>query len=78
MKDKEMIKKINLRRNKIRNKGVKALSEFIKNHDSSLTKINLNRNLITAVGVQALLDAIHGTIRFSDIKIGYGNKATAE
>jgi Ran GTPase-activating protein (RanGAP) involved in mRNA processing and transport len=78
MKDKEIITRLNLRRNKIRNRGVKALAEFITKHDSTLTEINLNRNLITQDGVQALLNAIHGTIRFSDIKIGYGNKSTPE
>ena len=64
MKDKEMIKRLNLRRNKITNVGVKALADFISNHDNTLTEINLNRNRISQEGVQALLDAIHGNIRF--------------
>ena len=63
MKDKEMVKRLNLRRNRISCKGVKALANFLKNHDNTMVDIDLNRNRIGRMGAEALIDVVHSTIR---------------
>jgi hypothetical protein len=50
MRDKEAIKRLNLRRNKITSAGVIALARFIKKHDNTMVEINLNRNRIELKG----------------------------
>ena len=73
MKNKEMVKKINLRRNKIGNKGAIALANFIFSFDNTLQEVDLNRNWIEEEGAQHLIDAIHKTIRIERFEIGFGN-----
>jgi Ran GTPase-activating protein (RanGAP) involved in mRNA processing and transport len=63
MNDRDMIKKINLRRNKIGDEGAKALARFLTSNDDTLIDINLDRNRITEVGIDEILDAVHTTIR---------------
>ena len=48
--NKEMVKSLNLRRNKIGNKGAEAFAEFITNHDQTLVEVDLNRNRIEEEG----------------------------
>ena len=73
MKDKEMVKEINMRRNKIGNRGATALAKFIFSHDNTLQEVDLNRNWIEEEGAQKLIDAIHKTIRIEKFEIGFGN-----
>jgi Ran GTPase-activating protein (RanGAP) involved in mRNA processing and transport len=73
MKNKEMVKELNLRRNKIGNKGATALASFITNYDNTLQDVDLNRNWIEEAGAQKLIDAIHRTIRIEKFEIGFGN-----
>jgi hypothetical protein len=73
MSSREMIKKINLRRNKIGDEGAKSLARFITSTDDTLVDINLNRNRITQIGVDAILDAVHTTIRIEKCSVSYGN-----
>jgi hypothetical protein len=73
MAGREMIRKINLRRNKIGDEGAKALARFITSTDDTLVDINLNRNRITQVGIDAILDAVHTTIRIEKCACSYGN-----
>ena len=63
MTGKDMIKKLDLRKNKIGDESAKALSKFITSNDDTLIDINMNRNRLTQVGIDAILDAIHTTIR---------------
>jgi hypothetical protein len=39
-----MISELNLRRNKITNKGVQAIADFIVQFDQEITQIDLTRN----------------------------------
>jgi len=73
MKNLEMIKSINLRKNKIGNAGAKAFADFITDYDSTLIEVDLNRNYIEEEGAQKLIDAIHKTIRIEKFQMGFGN-----
>ena len=64
-----MVKELNLRRNKIGNKGATALASFITNYDNTLQDVDLNRNWIEEAGAQKLIDAIHRTIRIEKFEI---------
>ena len=52
LKNKNMVTRLNLRRNKISNEGATALADFIKNYDEVLTHIDVTRNRIGADGGQ--------------------------
>jgi Ran GTPase-activating protein (RanGAP) involved in mRNA processing and transport len=73
MRNKEQIRTLNLRKNKIGNEGAKLLAHFITHEDSTLLEVDLNRNRIEEDGAQELVDAIHKTIRIEKFHIGYGN-----
>jgi len=51
MSGREQFKKINLRKNKIRDEGAKELAKFISDFDTTLVDMNLNRNRITEAGI---------------------------
>ena len=50
-----MITRLNLRRNKITNVGAKVISQWISDHDQTLTCIDLSRNKVTRAGGEELL-----------------------
>jgi hypothetical protein len=68
-----MVRELNLRRNKISNKGAERLAKFIIDEDNTMCSINLNRNRIQVQGADKLLDAVHSSIRINNIEIGFGN-----
>ena len=78
MKNKEMIRKINVRRNKISDKGAIMLADFLMHHDTTLCEFDLTRNKIGRAGAEALVDAVHGSIRVTDVQIGFGNRIPVE
>ncbi len=78
LKDRNMICRLNLRRNKIGNEGAKALANFIKNHDTTITHLDLTRNCIGTDGGQALLDALSTTTRIVEFEIKYGNPISSK
>ena len=58
-----MVRRLNLRRNKISNDGAKKLAQFIKEDDNTLTHLDVERNRIGQDGGAALLDALSTTTR---------------
>jgi hypothetical protein len=78
MKNKEMVTKINLRKNKITNKGAIMFANFLTHHDNSVVEFDLNRNKISRAGTEALIDALHGSIRITNAKLCFGNKVPLE
>lgn len=58
LKDQNMITKLNLRKNNITNVGAKVISNWISEHDSTLTSIDLSRNKITRAGGEELLTVL--------------------
>jgi len=78
LKDREMITRLNLRRNKIGNDGAKILAKFLKDNDQSITHIDVTRNRIGADGGQALLDALQTTTRIVECEINYGNPISSK
>lgn len=68
-----LIKQLNLRRNKIGNLGAKAVAQYIKKGDKVLTNLELERNDIGDEGGEALLDAMQSNMRMEKCKLGYGN-----
>jgi hypothetical protein len=78
LKDRNMISRLNLRRNKIGNEGAKSLANFIKNHDKTITHLDLTRNCIGTDGGQALLDALSTTTRIVEFEIKYGNPISSK
>lgn len=69
-----MVCKLNLRRNKIGNRGAQLLADFIRHGDGEIYSLNLERNRVTAAGGQALLEAMRETVRLLDLKVTYGNQ----
>ena len=67
------IKSLNLRRNKIGDRGAVAISVYINEHDKTLTSLELERNQISDVGGEALLFAMQNNMRMEVCQIGYGN-----
>lgn len=69
-----MVKKLNLRKNKIGDRGVKELAKFIANLDTTLVDVNLNRNRLSEEGILFVLDAINSTLRIQNFEISFGNQ----
>ena len=63
LKGKNLIKSLNLRRNKIGDRGAKAIADYIKKGDKALTKLELERNEIGDQGGEALHDAMLTNMR---------------
>jgi len=68
-----MINELNLRRNKITNKGAFAIADLIVNHDKEITKLDITRNKITDDGAKIILIALKKLVRIRDLQIQYGN-----
>jgi Ran GTPase-activating protein (RanGAP) involved in mRNA processing and transport len=64
--NKELIRSINLRKNRIGNEGAFRIAKFMVDEDCTLVDIDLNRNRIDPEGAVALVDAVHGTIRIEN------------
>jgi Ran GTPase-activating protein (RanGAP) involved in mRNA processing and transport len=73
LSDKNLIKSLNLRRNKIGDKGAIALADYIKEADDTLTSLELERNEIGDAGGEALLKAMQANMRMECCKMAYGN-----
>lgn len=73
LSSKQMVVRLNLRRNRIGNDGAKMLGKFISEGDEALTHIDLTRNRIGEDGGQALLNSLYQTTRVTECKILYGN-----
>ena len=67
LKDKNMINELNLRRNKITNKGAIAIADLIVNHDKKITKLDITRNKITDDGAKTILVALKKVVRIRDL-----------
>jgi Ran GTPase-activating protein (RanGAP) involved in mRNA processing and transport len=66
LKDKNMITRLNLKRNKITNVGAKMIAIWLNDHDQSVTSIDLTRNKITRAGGEALLASLKRSTRIID------------
>ena len=64
---------MNLRRNKIGNKGAMELADYIRLHDKTLISLELERNQIDDEGGEALLLALQSNMRIECCKMSYGN-----
>lgn len=64
---------MNLRRNKIGNKGAIAIADWIRKADKNLKRLELERNLIDDEGGEALLRAMQTNWRMQVCKLSYGN-----
>lgn len=53
-----LVEQLNLRRNKIGNRGAIAIAEYIRKADRRLTQLELERNLIGDEGGECLLRAM--------------------
>lgn len=68
-----LIKQLNLRRNKIGDTGAIAIANYIKKGDKTLTHIELERNQIGDEGGEALLEAMQSNMRMERCQMAYGN-----
>ena len=68
-----MVQRLNLRRNHIGNKGAIKLSNFIRTGDQTLTHIDLERNYIGDDGGHELLKSLSFNYRIIQCKLKYGN-----
>jgi Ran GTPase-activating protein (RanGAP) involved in mRNA processing and transport len=73
LNDRNLIKSLNLRRNKIGDKGAICIAEYIKKHDKTLISLELERNEIGDIGGEALLKAMQANMRIEQCKMAYGN-----
>ena len=73
LQHKDMIIRLNVRRNKISNEGAKRLAKLIKEEDNALTHLDIERNRVGSDGGAALLDALSTTTRIVSCNIVYGN-----
>ena len=73
LSNKNLIQSLNLRRNKIGDKGALAIAEYIRKADKTLTSLELERNLIQDDGGEALLKAMQANMRMECCKMAYGN-----
>ena len=73
LEGKDMVKRLNLRKNFISNKGATKLSQFIRTGDSALTHLDLERNYIGDDGGVALLKALSENYRMISCALKYGN-----
>ena len=70
---KDMVKRLNLRKNFISNKGAIKLSHFIRNGDNTLTHLDVERNYIGDDGGMSLLKALSENYRMISCELKYGN-----
>ena len=63
LKNKNMVKRLNLRKNFISNKGAITLSQWIKYGDKTLTHLDIERNYIGDDGGVALLECLEANYR---------------
>ena len=68
-----LIKQLNLRRNKIGDKGAIDIANYVKKADRTLVSLELERNEIDDEGGEALLKAMQANMRMESCKTGYGN-----
>ena len=73
LSDRNLIQSLNLRRNKIGNRGAIAISNYIRTADKTLTSLELERNEIEDEGGEALLKAMQNNMRMECCKLAYGN-----
>ena len=73
-----LLQQLNLRRNKIGDRGAIAIAEYVRKGDRTLTKLELERNLIGDEGGESLLRAMQANMRMERCKITYGNPLEAE
>ena len=73
-----LVEQLNLRRNKIGNRGAIAIAEYIRKADRRLTQLELERNLIGDEGGECLLRAMQANMRMERCKITYGNPLKAK
>ena len=78
LNDRNLIKSLNLRRNKIGDKGAICIAEYIKKHDKTLISLELERNEIGDIGGEALLKAMQANMPIRQCKISYGNPMKQE
>lgn len=68
-----LIQSLNLRRNKIGDKGAIAIANYVRKADRTLTSLELERNEIQDEGGEALLKAMQANMRMVCCKMSYGN-----
>lgn len=68
-----LIRSLNLRRNKIGDRGAIAIANYIRTADKALTSLELERNEIEDEGGEALLKAMQNNMRMECCKLAYGN-----
>jgi len=73
LKNKNMIKRLNLRKNFISNKGAITLSQWIQHGDKTLTHLDIERNYIGDDGGVALLECLEANYRVISLQLKYGN-----
>jgi len=73
-----LIQSLNLRRNKIGDRGAIAIAEYVRKADKTLTSLELERNEIQDAGGEALLKAMQGNMRMECCKMTYGNPLRSE
>lgn len=71
--DRNMVQVLNLRRNKITNRGAQLVADFLVDHDEEVYSLNLSRNRITQAGAESLLAALRQVIRITELQVYYGN-----
>ncbi len=69
----KLIETLTLRRNKIKDDGLIALSEFIKDNPPCFTYLEISRNEITDKGAIELLKALKSNTRITTLLLEYGN-----
>ena len=69
----QLIEQLTLRRNKIKDEGAIALSEFIETNPQCFTYLEISRNFITEVGAKAMLNALKKNTRLTTLLFEYGN-----
>lgn len=68
-----LIKQLNLRRNKIGDKGAIDIANYVKKADRTLISLELERNEINDEGGEAILRSMQANMRMEQCKVGYGN-----
>ena len=68
-----LIQSLNLRRNKIGNRGAIAIADYVRKADMTLTSLELERNEIQDEGGEALLKAVQANMRMERCEMTYGN-----
>ena len=68
-----LIQSLNLRRNKIGNRGAIAIADYVRKADMTLTSLELERNEIQDEGGEALLKAVQANMRMESCEMTYGN-----